>query len=232
MSKLTRKLMKLFGENAGTNQIAQFGSLAANTPTFVNDGNPDTIQGLAAWLSGWYGAVIGGNSPAIQDVNSVFYVFAYQLVYLFQAGVPEWNSATTYYVGSIVNDGSGNLYTSIADDNTNNALSDQTKWLRNGSPIPTTIDPGTQSPYVISSANDGATFLVNTAAGAQTFTLPAAIPGMTFTVKDVGGEAAVNEITLTPNGSDTIEFLAANLVLSAGYGVWTIRGVAGGWVLV
>lgn len=126
MSKITRKTMKIFGSSAGANQIAKFGSLNAGSPAFTTD--PDTIQSLSNYLVGWYNAVVGGNSPAIEDMNALFYLYAYQLAYLFQEGIPEWDSATTYYIGSIAQDGSGNIYVSLQDNNTGNALSSATYW--------------------------------------------------------------------------------------------------------
>ena len=53
-------------------------------------------------------------------------LYGYQLAYLMQEGVPEWNADTTYYIGSIVNDGLGNCYRSLTDSNLNNALTDTT----------------------------------------------------------------------------------------------------------
>lgn len=118
--------MKVFGASAGPNQIAKFGSLFAGAPAFTTD--PSEIQSLANYLTGWFGAAIGGNSPAIEDMNALCYLFAYQLAYLMQTGTPEWDNATTYYIGSIVQDGLGNEYVSVADNNLNNAVSDATKW--------------------------------------------------------------------------------------------------------
>lgn len=126
MAKIARATMKIFGSSAGANQIAQFGSLNAGSPTFTT--NVTTIQALSNYLVGWYNAVIGGNSPAIEDMNALFYLYAYQLAYLFQTGIAEWDSGTTYYTGSLVNDGLGNIYTSLLDTNLNNALTNTTYW--------------------------------------------------------------------------------------------------------
>lgn len=126
MAKITRKNMKVFGSSAGPTDIGKFGSLAAGSPTYTTD--PETIQALSNYLTGWLGAVVGGNSPAIQDMNALCYLFAYQLAYLMQTGVAEWNASTTYYIGSLVNDGAGRLYRSITDDNLNNALSSTSNW--------------------------------------------------------------------------------------------------------
>lgn len=127
MSKITRKTQKLFGSTAGANQIEQFGSLAGGTPVYTTD--IATIQALAAWLEGWYGGVVGANLPAIQDLNALCYVFAYQLCYMMQSGIPEWDAATTYYTGSLVTAvGTGQIYVSLTDTNLNNAVTDSTNW--------------------------------------------------------------------------------------------------------
>ena len=119
MAKITRKLMKIFGSGAGNQQRGVFGSLAAGAVAYSTD--VETIQSLGEWTEGWFAAILGGNSPAIEDMNSMSYVYAYQLAYLMQQGIAEWNAETTYYIGSLVSDTSGNIYRSIADDNLNNA---------------------------------------------------------------------------------------------------------------
>ncbi len=129
MAKITRKLMKIFGSGAGNQQRGVFGSLAAGAVAYSTD--VETIQSLGEWTEGWFAAILGGNSPAIEDMNSMSYVYAYQLAYLMQQGIAEWNAETTYYIGSLVSDTSGNIYRSIADDNLNNATTDATKWAIN-----------------------------------------------------------------------------------------------------
>lgn len=128
MSKLTSKAQKIFcGDVSFNNVVAVFGSNKAGSPAYSDD--PDTIQSLAAWTEGWEQAVGTNLAPSIQDMNSFFYVATRQLAYLFQGGIGEWNAAITYYIGSIVSDGTGTLYKSLADDNVNNALTDSTKWM-------------------------------------------------------------------------------------------------------
>ena len=128
MTAIPRKTQHIFALNGGvaTNVVAEFGSLKAGAAVYSQD--PDTIQSLAAWTNGWASAVINNNAPAIQDLNALFYVLTYQLAYLFQQGIPEWNAGTTYYIGSVVTDGTGTIYASIANSNTS-ALTDATKWL-------------------------------------------------------------------------------------------------------
>lgn len=126
MSKILRKPQKIFGSGAGLNQISKFGSLYAGTPEFTTD--PELVQSYSNYLTGWFGAAIGGNSPAIEDMNALFFLYAYQLAYTMQTGVPEWDSQTTYYIGSVANDGSGNLFVSITNNNLNNLLTDDANW--------------------------------------------------------------------------------------------------------
>jgi len=129
MAKLGRYLQKLFGSTAGTNQMSEFGSLASGTPARFSGTTitPDDIQALSNYLGGWRAAQVGAGNPAIEDMNSLCYLFAYQLAYLMENGVPEWNAETTYYIGSLVSVG-GTLYKSLANNNLNNAVTDGTKW--------------------------------------------------------------------------------------------------------
>lgn len=146
MAKLTRYSQLLFGSSATANEIAKFGSFAAGTPVRYSGTTvtPALIQALSNYLSGWFAAVEGSFSPAIEDMNALCYLFAYQLCYLFQAGVPEWDSGTTYYTGSLASS-SGTLYASLTDTNLNHAVTDTTKWftpVQNGSLTPNAL-PGT-----------------------------------------------------------------------------------------
>lgn len=125
MAKLDKIAQKLFGSGAGFHQIIKFGSLFAGATAYTTD--VAEMMSLSNWLTGWYGAAIGGNAPTIQDMNAVHTVLSYQLGYLMQAGVPEWDSETVYYIGSFTNSG-GKLYISLTDDNTNNAVTDTSNW--------------------------------------------------------------------------------------------------------
>lgn len=127
MSALTRKLQKIFGLSlTPSGNIANFGSLAAATPTFSND--PDAIQ-TAAWLNGLAAALIGNRSPALEDLNGVLFVLTRQIAYLMQSGIPEWIATETYWTNQFARV-SGSLYLSLTDNNTgNNPASDTTNWI-------------------------------------------------------------------------------------------------------
>lgn len=126
MAKLTRKYQKLFGGSAGGTDIGVFGSLAVGSPAYSVD--PDVIQSLNAFATGWMAETVGNKCPAIQDFNAVDFLTFYQLCYLLQSGVAEYNNATAYYTGSLVNDGTGVLYKSLSDDNVGNALNSAEHW--------------------------------------------------------------------------------------------------------
>ena len=126
MAKITRKDQKVFGGSLlAQDNIAVFGSLAAGSPSYSLD--PDTIQS-AAYLLGWDAAVINNDAPCLEDMNALLFLITRQLAYIMQTGVPEWKATTNYFTGSVVNNGSGVLYKSLADDNLNNALTDGAKW--------------------------------------------------------------------------------------------------------
>jgi hypothetical protein len=117
MPKITKKFQRIFcGDVPANNVVAQFGSLKAASPTYSSD--PAIIQNLAAWGSGWSGAVINNSAPALQDMNSLFYVLTRQIAYLMQTGVAEYDASTIYYIGSLAYDGVGRIYKCLVDDTT------------------------------------------------------------------------------------------------------------------
>ena len=127
MSKLDRKIQKIFGgsntDPAGT--IAKFGSLKVGTPAYSRD--PDVIQELPGYDQGWTGATVRNNIAPLQDMNALQYLFSYQLAYLMQSGVPEWDARQDYYEGSFCNSG-GILYVSTQNNNCGNDVSNASYW--------------------------------------------------------------------------------------------------------
>ena len=121
MGKLSRFTQLLFGSTAAGSQIAQFGSFAAGSPVTYSGSvvTPAEIQNLSNYLTGWFGAVIGSNSPTIEDLNAIDYLFSYQLAYLLQEGIAEYDSATTYYQYSLCQY-NGIVYQSIINSNAGN----------------------------------------------------------------------------------------------------------------
>ncbi len=230
MTKIARKTQKIFGSTAGASQIAQIGSLAAAAPVFSTD--PDTIQALSNYLTGWFSVVIGSNSPAIEDMNALCFLFARQLAYLFQSGVAEWDTATVYYIGSFASDGVGNIYSSLTDTNTGNALTSAANWKRTNGPNLTALNPATQSPYAIVAASNNSVFLVNADNGAMQINLPVAVAGFRFTVKDSAGSAPTYNITIHRAAAETIEGYAGDYLCKSAYGEWTFACDGTNWYLI
>lgn len=121
MAKLARKNQKVFAGNATNNGV--FGSLQAGSKQLNND--VEIIQSLPAYQEGWDAATISSEKlPSLEEFQGVQYANSYQLAYIFQEGLPEWDSKTTYYEGAICKvlgtPGNFILYSSLANDNTGN----------------------------------------------------------------------------------------------------------------
>lgn len=236
MAKILRTTQKQFGGTAGGNQIAKFGSLAAGSPVRYSGSTATAanVQALNNFLNGWFDAVIGSNSPTIEDMNALFWLAFYQICYIMQAGVPEWDAATTYYIGSIVSDGIGNLYSSTTDANVNNVVTDGTHWQSVGGVISTNIVTTGPQMIILLPNNKGQTFLVDSTLGALSFLLPAPAtnPNFWFRVKDVGGQFDVNPCTFFRSGTELFEGLAASYVARAPYGEWMIATHNVNWHII
>lgn len=193
MARLTRYTQQVFASNAGANQIAEYGSLANTTPARYSGSTitPAIVQTLSQYLSGWTSAVVASNSPAIEDMNALCYLFAYQLSYILQAGIPEWDSGTTYFIGDIVQNGSGTTYVSLTNTNLNNALTDPTNW---GTPL----QNGTLTPNSLPTSN--------TVTTGNTLTWPnLTIPsGLTLTINSGANFVGINPVTVASGGTFTI----------------------------
>jgi hypothetical protein len=222
MARLSRVYQKIFGSSAPSGKISQFGSLAAGSP--VTTTNPATVQGISEFLQGWTSAVVGPAAPAIEDMNALFYLAFYQFAYLFQAGVAEWDASTTYYIGSIVNDGTGALYISLQDNNLNNAVSNGAFWksaLGGNAILSNGLTSVKTSNYTIQVSDGGKCILLNSAAASFNLTLITPTAGFSFSVKDTTGSLSTFPVTIVRNTANKIENLTSDYVLGADYGFWT-----------
>ena len=125
MSKLERKIMNIYGENAAEKDIIAYGSDIIGN--IVQSKDPDVIQ-TQAYSNGVRSAVVGSNSTTLQNRMALDFLFSRQLKYLFQKGVPEWKDTETYYIGSFVSDGEGRLFASLIDDNIGHETTDENYW--------------------------------------------------------------------------------------------------------
>lgn len=123
---IPRTTQKVFGNGLTVSgNVAVWGSLAAGVPAY--SGDPATIQS-AAFEQGLNGAVVGNKSPAIQDLNGLFYALTAQLAYLFQNGIAEWDVATTYYTNRLCRVGPV-LFISLTNSNVgNDPTTDTNNW--------------------------------------------------------------------------------------------------------
>lgn len=163
MAKIARVTQREFGINGPVGDFGQFGSLKAGTKNFTKD--LSVIQSLNNFLTGWGAAVIGNFRPALEDMNSLFYLAFQQICYMFQTGVPEWDTATTYYIGGIVQI-DGVLYMSITNDNIgNNPATSVANW---GYPTGC-IQTGMQMPFGGTAAPTGFLLCDGTAYSRSTY---------------------------------------------------------------
>lgn len=131
MAKLTRKTGKLFGESASPlgddPEIGQFGSALA--ATYVGTSDIDTIQALPAWEKGFIGSVTPSlQFPPLPEMTGFGKVLSYNLCYLLQQGLAEWDSGTTYYANSFCSL-DGKVYISNTNNNlNNNPTDDRVNW--------------------------------------------------------------------------------------------------------
>jgi len=98
MPAIARKTQSIFGSSlTPAGNLAVWGSLAAGSPAY--SGDPVTLQSLPAWPAGLASEVIGNRSPSLEDLNALFYVLTYQIAYLLERGIAEWDSTgnTNYY---------------------------------------------------------------------------------------------------------------------------------------
>lgn len=126
MSKIARKTLNIFANGASNN--GQFGSAQAGTKVLSSD--PAVLQALPAWAQGWLDATISSeNLPTLEEMQGIQYIVTYELAYLFQEGIPEYDAGTTYFIDSIVKkSGTVQLYKSLIDNNTGNALTNGSDW--------------------------------------------------------------------------------------------------------
>ncbi len=109
MASLTRVLQNLFGVSHGTNEVAQFGSLAAGSPQYTDD--PALIQALNQFAEGLFSVTgSGSQAPRIEDFNGLLLLLFRQLKYLFQAGIPEWLATENYYSDKSLVTRNGKVY--------------------------------------------------------------------------------------------------------------------------
>lgn len=210
MAKITRVAQRIFASTApagaSVGGVIKFGSVAAGDPVPSTD--VSVIQSLSAWLNGWLYAIVGENGPVMEDMNAVMFVITTQLAYLFQAGIAEWDTDTSYYTGSLVNV-SGVVYVSLTDGNSAHAVTNTTYWAvwgQNTAAASTSTSMSAAIDY----------YRVDASGGAVTMTLPALASNLNkkFRVKKI--DSSANAVTVKGNGSELVDFANTFLLESPG----------------
>lgn len=126
MPKIARTNQPVFGNKGNNDEFAVFGSMKSGTPVYSK--TVPTLFQSPAFLQGWQDAVAADKAPFLEEMNGLFYALSSQLAYLFQQGLPEWDSETTYYTNSFCQV-DGAIYKSLTDENVGNKpTEDTTNW--------------------------------------------------------------------------------------------------------
>jgi hypothetical protein len=236
MAKLTRKHQKVFAGSAANN--GQFGS--AQTGAKVTSTDLDTLQSLAAFGTGWLDAVISGQKlPPLEEFQALDHIATRQIAYIFQEGIPEWNTSCEYHQNSIVKkSGTYELYGSLINTNTGNALPaavDNANWkylgdLSNLLGTDAFAKKLFHATHQVASGTDGGTFtsgawqkrtintvLTNEIAGSSLASSEVVLPAGTYFIEAKAAVRAVSENAMRLyNVTDSTEILAGQSELNSG----------------
>lgn len=86
--------------------------------------------------------------------------------------------------------------------------------------------------YTIVSGDNNKTILVNSSGGAFSLTLPSAVDGFSFIVKDTTGSLSTNNVTVARPGSEKIDNITANYLLQTNYGSYRFISNGTDWFII
>lgn len=126
MAEIERKHQKIFcGALSPNGNIAKYGSYKSGNKSYSDD--LDQIQ-TNSWLNGLIGSINPLKAPYLQDLNAIFYTITKQLAYMFQAGIPQWNSETEYFAGKSFVRHNTDIYIAL-QNSTNKLPTDADYWM-------------------------------------------------------------------------------------------------------
>ena len=118
MGKINRAIQKIFGSNANSTAITEFGTAKNAEPTYITDGNVNDIQANPSFLTGWANSLEQDLAPFMQDSNALWYMITSQVAYIMQQGIPEYDENSEYPAGAlckVINNGIVIIYKALQD---------------------------------------------------------------------------------------------------------------------
>lgn len=193
MPAFPRKTQRVIGSGLSVpGNVAQWGSTQAGTPVY--SGDLDVLQALDNFLNGLNGMIVGNRSPVMEELTGAFLVITQQLAYTLQAGIPEWDTSTEYFIGGFCRVGF-EVYVSLSDGNAGN---DPTTDTNNWQPYRDRVAPAKTiaKAWVNFNGNNGTilasqnvTSVVRTAAGCYTITFTVPMADALYAVVATAGPA-------------------------------------------
>lgn len=183
----------------------------------VTQANDLTSQINADFLRGW-GIVGPSDQPALEDFNGAMYTHGQLLAYLHQAGVPEYNAAQEYFLGSVTQD-AGILYSSLQNSNiANPPATSPASWERivsQGSLLDVRrfTSSGTYTPNPRAKK-----IIVTVVAGGGAASGTSATTGSEFSVSGGGGSGGYARALITAPASVTMTIGLGGVPVTGGTG--------------
>lgn len=196
------------------------GPVVVNLPAGV-DGKQYIIKDIAGTSGGNNITINRAGADTIEGAASLVISVNYSGYALYyDATTTAWKvsnfsgvNPATVVLNSAHRTGNGSDHANVATNTTRTG-----NWLAGMVPARTPVNFAA-SPYAVLAGDVVIECLSLT--GAIAINLPAGVAGKSYTIKDIDGNANANNITITPNGVQTIEG-AANLVIGQDYGSVTL----------
>lgn len=133
MAKINRATQKIFGSNANSTAITEFGTAKNAQPEYITNGDVEAIQANPSFLTGWSNSLEQDLAPFMQDSNALWYMITSQVAYLLKNGIAEYDAGTSYDLGDLAKvvqqNGTVVVYKSLQNDNLNHSTGDSNYWV-------------------------------------------------------------------------------------------------------